>query len=249
MNLQELVLVYKSKSSEKIKSQILQEALPLIKSIVNQIKHPSNPLCDREDMINIGTIGLLQALESYSKDKDVKFNTFAYYRIRGNIIDYLRSIDELSRTNRARFGAAQNAISTLEQKFGRVPHDHEVASEIDMELSDYENLLSHVQQRVALSLDYEYSPESETSLSDRIEDFNIDLPDQRMLDQENSEQLRYAVKKLPEREQLILALYYYEENKLKDIAAKLNLSEARVSQIIGKTLLTLKAQIEELVTV
>lgn len=247
MNLQKLVCAYKTKPTSKLKSNILREALPLIKSIVSKVNHPGTPLCEREDLINIGATGLLQALESYTAEKEVKFNTFAYYRIRGSIIDYLRSIDELSRTNRARFGAAQQAISTLQQRLGRTPLDHEVADEIELTVSDYHALLSNVQQRVALSLDYDQNPDTESSLASRLEDHSFGLPDQSLINLENSEQLQYALKKLPEREQLILAMYYYEESNLREIAEVLELSEARISQIIGKTLLTLESELKELV--
>lgn len=249
MSLQELVSAYKTKRSSSLKDKILTESLPLVKSIVGKINSPKTPLWDKDDLINIGVIGLLQSLESYSLGKDVQFNTFAYYRIRGSIIDYLRSIDELSRTNRSRFGAAQEAIRVLQQQLGRTPHDHEVATEIDLDISSYEKLLSNVQQRVALSLDLDYNPESDTSLVNRIEDHNFDLPDQGILDNENSEQLKFAIQKLSERERLILALYYYEEYTLREIADNLDLSEARISQIIGKMLLTLKSSLKEYVLV
>lgn len=247
MELQELVSTYKIDPCSNLKNQIVQESLPLIKSIVGKINHPENPLCDRNDLINIGSIGLLQALENYTLGKEVQFNTFAYYRIRGNIIDYLRSIDELSRTNRSRYGAAQEAISSLQQRLGRMPHNHEVAKEIDLDIKDYEKLLSSVQQRVALSLDMDTSDESDNSLVSRIEDQNFELPDQDILNNENAEQLRFSIKQLSEREQLILALYYYKDYNLKEIANALDLSEARISQIIGKMLITLKASLKEYV--
>lgn len=249
MDLQNLVSEYKASPTSSLKSLIVKESIPLIKSIVGKVNSPDSPLCDRDDLINIGATGLLQALDNYTLDKDVKFNTFAYYRIRGSIIDYLRSIDELSRTNRARYGAAQETISFLQQKLGRTPLDHEVAKEMDLSLNDYQKLLSKVQQRVALSLDLNINSESESSFSERIHDSNFELPDQSIINEEDSQQLKKAVKSLPEREQIILALYYYEECTLKEIAKSLNLSEARISQIIGKMLLTLKASLKELVLV
>ena len=249
MDLQKLVTEYKKNPTAKLKKSIVTESIPLIKSIVGNISVPNSPLCDREDLINIGATGLLQALDNYTADKDVKFNTFAYYRIRGSVIDYLRSIDELSRTNRARYGAAQEAISSLQQTLGRTPLDHEVASEMDMDLSDYEKLLSNVQQRVALSLDSNTNSDSDNSLSNRIEDLSFELPDQGMINEENSEQLKHAIKSLSEREQIILALYYYEEYTLREIAETLGLSEARISQLIGKMLITLKSSLKELVLV
>lgn len=249
MDLQELVYAYKLKPSPTLKSQITVESLPLIKSIVGKISHPGTPLCDRDDLINIGSIGLLQALDSYTLNKDVKFNTFAYYRVRGNIIDHIRSIDELSRTKRARYGAAQEAIRNLQQKLGRTPYDREVANEIELDINSYKKLLASVQQRAALSLDSDTHSESDNALSNRLEDRMFDLPDQSLLDAENAEQLREAIHELSEREQLILALYYYEEYNLREIAESLGLSEARISQIIGKMLLTLKASLREYVLV
>ncbi len=249
MDLQSLVLEYKTNPTSSLKNLIVKESIPLIKSIVGKVSCPNSPLCDKDDLINIGATGLLQALDNYTLDKDVKFNTFAYYRIRGSIIDYLRSIDELSRTNRARYGSAQETISYLQQKLGRTPLDHEVAKEMDLSLNDYQKLLSKVQQRVALSLDVCHSSDSENSLLGRIEDVNFGLPDQSIINEEDSQQLKQAVKSLSEREQIILALYYYEECTLKEIAESLSLSEARISQIIGKMLLTLKADLKELVLV
>lgn len=249
MDLQKLVVEYKTNPAARLKKLIVTESIPLIKSIVGKVNVPNNPLYGRDDLINIGATGLLQALDNYTADKEVKFNTFAYYRIRGSVIDYLRSIDELSRTNRSRYGAAQEAISTLQQRLGRNPLDHEVASEMDIDLNDYSKLLSDVQQRVALSLDSSMKSDSYDSLSERIEDQNFQLPDQGLINEENSLQLKFAIKSLSEREQLILALYYYQDCTLKDIAKKLNLSEARISQIIGKMLLTLKAGLKELVLV
>ncbi len=249
MDLQNLISEYKTSPTSSLKSLIVKESIPLIKSIVGKVNSPDSPLCGRDDLINIGATGLLQALENYTLDKDVKFNTFAYYRIRGSIIDYLRSIDELSRTNRARYGAAQETISFLQQKLGRTPLDHEVAKEMELSLNDYQKLLSKVQQRVALSLDLNIYSESESSFSERIQDPNFELPDQSIINEEDALLLKKAVKSLPEREQIILALYYYEECTLKEIAGALSLSEARISQIIGKMLLTLKAELKELVLV
>ena len=249
MDLQNLVSEYKANPTSSLKNHIVKESIPLIKSIVGKVNSPNSPLCGKDDLINIGATGLLQALDNYTLDKEVKFNTFAYYRIRGSIIDYLRSVDELSRTNRARYGSAQETTCYLQQKLGRNPLDHEVAEEMELELNDYHKLLSKVQQRVALSLDVSISSDSESSLSERIEDLNFELPDQTMINEEDAQQLKRAIKSLTEREQIILALYYYEECTLREIAESLSLSEARISQIIGKMLVTLKATLKELVLV
>ncbi len=240
MTLQDLVFDYKKNQKNSTKAMIINKAMPLIYSIVNKINHPKSPLCEREDLISIGATGLLQSLDNFDVTKDVKFNTFAYYRIRGSIIDYLRSMDELSRTNRSRYGAAQNAISELQQKLGRMPLNKEVAKEIDMSLEDYEQLLSYVQQRVALSLDTEYDEGTSLGLSEKIEDNIYGPADQELLKEEYKHQLKNAILKLKKREQLILTQYFYEGYNLREIAEDLGLSEARISQIIGKLLITLR---------
>lgn len=244
MALQDLVFEYKKNPNNLTKGRIIEEALPLIYSIVAKIKHPNSPLCEKDDLVNIGATGLLQSLDNFDTTKDVKFNTFAYYRIRGSIIDYLRSLDELSRTNRSRYGAAQNAIAELQQKLGRTPFNHEVADALGMSTENYEQLLSYVQKRVALSLDMEYSDEQNV-LSNHIEDEMYESPDARILEEESSQQLKNAIRRLKERDQLILSLYFYEEYNLREIADTLDLSEARISQIIGKLLITLKGILEK----
>lgn len=240
MGIQKLVDQYKKKPSSYLKNKIVVETSPLITFIIGKIHKPSTPLFDYDDLFNIGAIGLLQSLDSYSTDKDVKFNTFAYYRIRGSIIDYIRSVDELSRSNRSRYGAAKNAISILEQRLNRAPDNKEVAAEIGMELKDYQKLLVTVQQRSAVSLDMKIYGSENSSFGESLEDNMYALPDYDLLKNEQIEQLTCAIKRLPEREQLILALYYFEEFNLKEIASEVGLSEARISQILSKTINTLR---------
>ena len=245
MGLQKLVDAYKANPTSTLKNRIIIEATPLIRSIVGKINKPSTPLFDHDDLFNIGAAGLLQSLDSYSADKEVKFNTFAYYRIRGSIIDYIRSIDELSRTSRSRYAAAQKAIAELEQRLGRIPKNEEVAKEIDIPLKDYEKLLVTVQQRVSLSLDMSVNGSDITSYGESIPETMYGMPDHNLLQEEQAFLLASAIKTLKEREQLILALYYFEEYNLHEIASELELSEARISQIIGKVLISLKSVLKE----
>lgn len=243
MNTQKLISDYKATKDSRIKSLIVDDMIPLVKSIVGKIRLPSTSLISYEDLQSIGIEGLLEALETYDTSKDVQFNTFAYYRIRGSIIDYLRSIDELPRTKRKLYGTSIEAIQSLQQKFGRTPSNIEVADELGISVADYEELLSAVQQRSALSLETTIDDSGSTSLASMIEDRTFQSPDASLVDVEIKNALRKAVKKLPEREQVILGLYYYEEYTLKEIATALELSEARISQIIGKILMNLKANL------
>ncbi len=243
MDLQELASEYYATKSEKIRTALIKESIPLVKSIVGKVQKPKNLLSENEDLISIGFTGLLQALESYVPNNDAQFKTFAYYRIRGSIIDYLRSIDELPRAKRSDNARAQSTIETLQQKLGRIPYDFEVAQAMGMPIKKYKALLLSVQQRTALSLDYAEEESSSFSLKNNIEDTSNLAPDAAMEKSEEHANLKKEIEKLTEREQLILGLYYYEELTLREISAMISISEARISQIIGKVLLVLRGKI------
>lgn len=245
-SLQELVNAYCNEPTQGLRDAIITEAIPLVKSIIGKISRPDTPLSQYEDLKSAGIMGLLQALDNYDCSRDIKFNTFAYYRIRGNIVDYLRSIDELPRTTRSTYGKAQKVMNDLQQELGREPKDDEVANKLDMSLDDYHKLLSSVQKRAVLSLDQEIygNDESSETMTRFLEDENIEQPDAKLDRRSVSKQLQGAIKQLKERDRLVLSLYYYEDLTLNEIAVLLGLTEARISQIVGKLLLNLKSTLE-----
>lgn len=244
--LQELVDLYCEEATSGLRLAIITKAMPLLKSIIGKIPSPDNSLTQYEDLENTGIMGLLQALNKYDASRGVQFTTFAYYRIRGNIVDYLRSVDELPRNDRSNYGKARRAINNLQQKLNRQPNDEEVAKELEMPLDKYRKLLRNVQRRAILSIDAPaYRDENESSLGMFLEDENVERPDAQLDRQSVSEQLQTAIEKLGERDQLILALYYYEDLTLKEIAILLGLTEARISQIVGKLLLQLRNTLSE----
>lgn len=244
LSLQELVDTYCDEPTTGLRNTIISEAMPLVKSIIGKVRRPDTALSQYEDIESAGIMGLLQALESYDCQKNIQFNTFAYYRIRGNIIDYLRSIDQLPRNDRTLFGKAQQAIDQLQQELGREPEDQEVADELGIEIDEYLELLSGVQQRAVLSLDQPaYSEGSGQTVSDQMENKEFKQPDEILEQEDVSQHIKDAINKFEERERLILALYYYENLTLKEIAMLLGLTEARISQIVGKLLLQLKAML------
>lgn len=244
-SLQELVDAYCDEATQALRDAIITEAIPLVKSIIGKINCPDTPMAQFEDLESAGIIGLLQALDNYDCSRDIKFSTFAYYRIRGNIVDFLRSIDQLPRTTRTHYGEARQMIRELQQKLGREPNDHEVASEMEISVEKYRKLLSDVQVRAALSLDQKLFDNDDTQkISNYIEDKNVDQPDANLEREGTSQELHSALKGLKKRDRLILSLYYYEDLTLKEIAVLLGLTEARISQIVGKLLLTLRSALE-----
>lgn len=241
MSLQDLVDAYCQEPTMALKNAIITKSVPLVRSIVGKISKPDTPLSQFEDLESAGMMGLIQALDNYSKDHQVQFNTFAYYRIRGNIVDYLRKIDQVPRLQRAAYGKAQTTIELLMQKLGRYPNDEEVAAEMGISIEEYAEMLANVQQRSVLSLnDFKYGEEDGLTNSDYIQDEDSESPDAELERQTMRQKLEREIKKLKERDQLILALYYFEDLTLKEIAAVLGLTEARISQILGKLLLQLK---------
>lgn len=237
-----MVIAYCDEPTAALRDAIITRAIPLVRSIVGKINSPDTMLSQYEDLESAGVMGLLQALDNYSLEHKVKFNTFAYYRIRGNIVDYLRKIDKVPRLQRSTYGKAQSAIDELMQELGRMPEDQEVADKLGIELEEYYKVLTSVQQRSALSLNDPYYQDSNSSEShsDFLEDQNIERPDEPLERKMVKTKLEKEIRKLKEREQLILALYYYEDLTLKEIAAVLGLTEARISQILGKILMNLK---------
>ncbi|MEX0944440.1 MAG: FliA/WhiG family RNA polymerase sigma factor [Balneolaceae bacterium] len=240
--LQELVDAYCNSTSDVLRNSIISKSIPLIRSIIGKINKPDNPLSQNEDLESAGITGLIQALDSYDCSKNIQFNTYAYYRIRGSIIDYLRKIDSLPRKQRKNYGEIQATINLLAQEFGREPTDEEVADKLKMPLEDFYKLLSNVQQRNALSLDNRFG-ESDRNFYDIQEDTEVDSPDDHLEKKEIAETLKRKIGELKERERLILTLYYYEDMTMSEVALLLELSEARISQIVGKLLIKLKSDL------
>lgn len=241
--LQQLVDAYCEEPAAGLRSAIITKALPLVRSIVGKVRKPANnTLAETEDLESAGIMGLLQAIDSYTPEKNVQFNTFAYYRIRGSIIDYLRKIDQLPRQQRNLYGQVQRYIGQLQQQLGREPEDREVANALDIPLDEYLDVLVNVQQRSVLSMEGSlYEDNDQQSVSDSIPDRTFRAPDADLEDEFTLSLVKKELKKLKERDQLILALYYYEEMTLAEIALSMGLTEARISQIVGKILLQLKA--------
>ncbi|MDG5766732.1 FliA/WhiG family RNA polymerase sigma factor [Balneolales bacterium ANBcel1] len=241
--LQELVDTYCEEPVDGLRNAIISKSMPLVRSIIGKIKRPDHPLTHREDLESAGISGLLQALDSYDSEKNIQFNTFAYYRIRGSVIDYLRKVDQIPRVQRSNYGRAQEISDQLTQQLGRQPEDHEVADELGMSVDEYQTLLSNVQQRNALSLDSRFDSDG-GSLYDTMADPESEQPDEKLQKDTMVSKLQKRIGELNDRDRLILTLYYFEDMTLNEIALLLDRSEARISQIIGKLLLQLKNELQ-----
>jgi RNA polymerase sigma factor for flagellar operon FliA len=224
-------------------------ALPLVRSMVRRISLPDHPLATYRDLENAGMLGMLQALQSYDPSRGTSFASFAYGRIRGALVDFLRTIDTLSRDRRRRVAEALRTADELQQQLGGEPHASVVAARLGLPLSEYDRLRTDAQQRFTLSLHESDGSEHHASPLDTLPhpepEEALEAFERRSL----FEHVKTLIARFPEREQRIIRLYYFEGLTLREIADQLCLTEARISQILSKLLRTLRHQLEETETV
>ena len=205
--------------------------LPLVKRIANHlaVKLPSH--IEIDDLIQVGLIGLLKAKEDYQADSGATFSTYATIRIRGAMMDELRARDWLPRSVQKNLGKVAKAVEGAEQRLGRAPMDSEVASELGISLGDYHEILGDI------------SLARLTPVED-VETVAGDLePDREVIESLRAIALSDAIKELPEKEQLMMSLYYVDNLNLKEIGLVLEVSESRVSQIHGQAIARLKSRL------
>jgi len=242
-DLQPVVEQYLDEPTSSNREAVVMAALPLVRSIIGKVSVPDHLLASHEDLESVGIVGLLEALENYDPEK-ARFATHAYRRIRGNIIDYLRSIDVLSRKKRKKMGAVQEALSTLRQMMGEEPSDEDVADYMGLSLDAYHGLLRDAQCRFSLSLSHPVDDEEQTML-DVLPNDDAKARFERFENASTQAYLEELIQTLPERQQTILGLYYTEDLTLREIGEVLDLSAARISQLLGKIHLTLRSKFEE----
>ncbi|WP_397546126.1 sigma-70 family RNA polymerase sigma factor [Rhodothermus marinus] len=243
-DLQRLVEQYVADPSSANREAVVLAAVPLVRSMVGRLSVPDHPLVTREDLENVGLMGLLQALDSYDPERGTPFVSYAYGRIRGALVDYLRSIDALPRERRRKLAELQQAIETLRQTLGGEPDDQDVADYLGISLQEYYALLTDAQRRFALSLQETVGEDGDQSVLETIPNEEAEKQFEEIDRASLIEYVTKLIQRLPEREQNILALYYYENLTLREIAQLLGLTEARISQILGKTLLALRTELQ-----
>ena len=203
--------------------------LPKVKFIADRIAAKLPPSVERDDLYGAGVIGLIDAVERFDNSRGVAFTTFAEMRVRGAILDNLRSLDWASRSTRRRAREVQAASAQLEQENGRAATETEVAAQMKISVTELRESLQDIRGLRVSTLD-ECDEETGISLADNICDTSasqlekIEIAEQRRL-------LSIAVDKLPERERQVIALYYLEEMTMKEIAEVLGVTESRVSQL------------------
>lgn len=245
-----LVKKYKQKKrgiDGKLRDQLIMDYAPLIRFVAQRIsaRLPSN--IETDDLISAGVIGLMDAIEKYDPGRDNKFKTYAEFRIRGAILDELRSQDWVPRSVRDKAKKIEKTYAILEQRFGRSVTDSEISDQMGLELGDYYDMVAKVKAVSLLSVDEltASSHHDKRSLLESLETAGSKNPFSH-LDSKNIRNLLMAtIDALPEKQKLVLSLYYYEELNLKEIGKILNVTESRVSQLHTQAIEKLRMKIKE----
>ncbi|MDC0358797.1 FliA/WhiG family RNA polymerase sigma factor [Oligoflexia bacterium] len=223
------------------KEELIKNYLPLVKKVVHRLSGRLPKDVDIKEMLNSGIIGLVDALEKYDPKHETNFSTYAQFRIRGAILDSFRSQDWLPRSLRFKSHKIEVAYQRVEQKLGRSATDEEVAKELGVEVGDLQKLLGEVGSVVMLSfeeLGFGHGEErfhADEWLSAKSQD-----PLNKLLSGEKVGLIARALDRLPEKERLVISLYFYEELNLKEIGEILGVTESRASQIRSRALIRLK---------
>ncbi|HSH47619.1 MAG TPA: RNA polymerase sigma factor FliA [Halomonas sp.] len=222
-------------------TELLEQHLPLVRrqALALQVRLPAS--IELDDLIQAGTLGLLEALGRFKSGQGASFATFANLRIRGAMLDELRSRDWLPRSVRRNARAVDKAIHQLEQRLGRAPEETEIAAELDMPLEEYRRLLADTNSGQLLPFEELIDEGGEGRLAQR----EAENPFARLLDHEQRGRLVEAIEALPEREKLIMALYYQEELNLKEVGAVLGVTESRVCQLHSQAVGRLRARLAD----
>ncbi len=230
--------------SEEARNKLMEHYLPIVKYTAERIYVKLPDKVELDDLISAGIFGLMDAIDAFDPQRGVKFATYCTPRIRGAILDELRSMDWVPRLVRARAHQLGNAMRTLEAHYGRMPSDQEVAEELAMEMDEFRRLQRDATAVGIVSLSSKLSEnecDKDISEIDVIEDEKSQEP---MIEAQKRDLKNLLTKGLSRAERLILMLYYYEEMTMKEIGATLDLSESRVSQMHSSILARLKAQMD-----
>jgi RNA polymerase sigma factor FliA len=238
---------YTSWRDKEERERILLEQLPQVRFLARRIHERLPRHVPLEDLVHAGVLGLIDALNKFDRSKHVQFGSYAKFRIRGAILDSLREMDWGPRELRRKARRIEEAQRKLSMELSRAPTEVEVAGELNMELREFQQLLSELDGLEVGSLHLE-SPwgGKDEDLCDYLPSAPEDTPFFRCMRSEMKEILTRAVADLPEKEQQVLALYYFEELTMKEVGAILGIGESRVSQIHSLAVVRLRARMEEL---
>lgn len=230
---------YKVNNDQQSKTILIEEYIKLVKLIAGRLYTSYGSNVEYDDLVSYGIFGLIDAIEKFDLNKQVKFETYAQIRIRGAIIDQLRHLDWIPRSVRQKAKQLEVAYYKLENQFGRSVSDTEVANELGISIKELQEIMLQTNTFNIISLEevlFEGQPIS-------ADDNDKNLPEELVCKQETYDLLRTNIDQLPERENQVISLYYYNSLTYKEIGKVLGISESRVSQLHSKAISRLKSKL------
>ena len=248
IELKDLWRRYKSSGDERARERLVVAYSPLVKYVSGRMASGLPAHVDEADLISYGLVGLISAISRFDLEREIKFETYAITRIKGAIIDELRSLDWVPRSVRARARAIERANAKLEHKLQRAPNDEEMALELEMTVQEFQDALLQISNSTVAALDELWTVSDasgdQVSLLDTLQDPGALDPAVAMDQTDLKDRVADAIARLPEREKLVIALYYYENLTLREIGEVLGVTESRVSQLHTKAVLRLKSRLQ-----
>ncbi len=249
IELRELWRRYKATADEKARERLVVAYSPLVKYVSGRMASGLPAHVEESDLISYGLVGLISAIQRFEPEREIKFETYAITRIKGAIIDELRSLDWVPRSVRSRAREIEKANSKLEHKLQRAPSDEEMAFELEMTVEDFQEALLQISNSTVAALDELWTVSDasgdQVSLLDTLQDHDAPDPASVMDATDMKDRVADAIARLPEREKLVVALYYYENLTLREIGEVLGVTESRVSQLHTKAVLRLRGRLTE----
>jgi len=247
IELRDLWKRYKSDGDERARERLVVAYSPLVKYVSGRMASGLPAHVDEADLISYGLVGLISAIARFEPEREIKFETYAITRIKGAIIDELRSLDWVPRSVRARARAIERANAKLEGKLQRAPTDEEMSAELAMTVDEFQAALLQISNSTVAALDETWtvsgSGGDQVSLLDTLQDPDAEDPAAVMDQTDLRDRVADAIARLPEREKLVVALYYYENLTLREIGEVLGVTESRVSQLHTKAVLRLRSRL------
>jgi len=232
------------------REEVIIRYSPMIKYVANRIAMRLPPHIEVDDLISVGVLGLMDAISKYDSSRGAKFKTYAEFRVRGAILDELRAMDWVPRSIRQKASSVDKVVQSLQVKLSRSPEDEEVAKEMGVSLEQFHATLNETKSIPVFSLDdlgiAKDSGEQQSLLDCLAGKADADPQTQIRLI-ELKEIIAKAIDTLPEKERLMVSLYYYEELTMKEIGAVLEITESRVSQIHSKAVYRLRTKLKAII--
>ncbi|MCS7205210.1 MAG: RNA polymerase sigma factor WhiG [Leptospiraceae bacterium] len=242
----ELWQIYRKTKDLEIREYFVLKYSPLVKYVAGKIAVGMPQQVEFDDLVSYGTFGLLDAIEKFDPERDIKFKTYAMTRIRGSIFDELRNIDWVPRSLRQKAKQIEEAIITLENRLGHTVDDEEIAKEMGITVEELQELFTKISGASVISLNevwYGNDDSDQMSFIDSIESPATFNPDNIIEKEEIRNVIVEAIKQLPDKEKKVIVLYYYEDLTLKEIGEVLEVTESRVSQLHTKAILRLRGKL------